>query len=42
MFLDRFGEDDYSKIKTIREWLTDNPNRNALIAYLIDDDAYTP
>lgn len=42
MYLDRFGEDDYSKIKAIREWLLNNPNRNALIAYLKDDDPYTP
>jgi len=40
MYLERFGEDDYRKIKEIRAWLKTNPNRNTLLAYLIDEDPY--
>lgn len=39
-YLERFGEHDYEKIKEIREWLEENPNRNTLIAYLLDQDPY--
>lgn len=40
MYLKRFGESDYQKIKEIRKWLQDNPNRNTLIAFLLDKDPF--
>jgi Zn-finger nucleic acid-binding protein len=36
----KFGEDDYKKIKDIREWLQDHPNRNHLLAFLLDRDPF--
>jgi Zn-finger nucleic acid-binding protein len=41
MYLERFGESDYQKIKEIREWLQENPNRNNLIAFLLDKDPFS-
>jgi Zn-finger nucleic acid-binding protein len=40
MYLERFGTDDYERIKGIREWLGHHPNRNTLLAYLLDEDPY--
>lgn len=40
LYLSRFGAADYEKIKTIRQWLQDNPNRNTLIAFLLDKDPF--
>jgi Zn-finger nucleic acid-binding protein len=40
MYQARFGEEDYQKIKGIREWLKSNPNRNTLLAFIIDEDPY--
>lgn len=40
IYLEKFGESDYTKIKAIREWLLASPNRNMLIAYLVDKDPY--
>ena len=41
MYLKKFGESDYQKIKEIRKWLQDNPNRNVLIAFLLDKDPFS-
>jgi len=41
MFLEKFGESDYQKIKEVREWLQENPNRNNLIAFLLDKDPFS-
>lgn len=40
LYLEKFGAADYEKIKEIREWLRDHPNRNMLLAFLMDDDPY--
>lgn len=40
-YMQKFGPDDYAKIKEIREWLQDNPNRNTLLAFLLDKDPYS-
>lgn len=40
MYLSLFGTEDYEKIKAIRQWISDNPNGNRLVAYLIDRDPY--
>lgn len=41
MYLERFGEADYQKIKDIREWLKEHPHRNNLIAFLLDKDPFS-
>lgn len=41
MYLEKFGESDYQKIKEIREWLQEKPNRNNLIAFLLDKDPFS-
>lgn len=41
MYLERFGENDYEKIKEIRTWLQERPNRNMLMAFLTDRDPYS-
>jgi hypothetical protein len=41
MYLERFGESDYQKIKEIRGWLQEHPNRNNLIAFLLDKDPFS-
>ncbi len=40
MYLERLGERDYSRIKEIRSWIYSNPNKEQLIAYLIDHSPY--
>jgi len=40
-YLQKFGESDYARIKEIREWLQDHPNRNTLIAFLLDQDPFS-
>jgi hypothetical protein len=40
MYLERFGEEDYAKIKEIRAWLRGHPLGGALVAYLSDKDPY--
>jgi len=41
MYLEKFGEADYKKIKEIRKWLWDNPNHHALIAFLLDKEPFS-
>lgn len=41
MYLERFGDGDYQKIKEIRAWLLDHPNRTTLIAFLLDKDPFS-
>jgi len=36
IYIGRFGEEDYAEIKRVRYWLDAKPNREELIAYLID------
>ena len=40
MYLEIFGQEDYEKIRTLRQWVQVHPNGNRLIAYLIDKDPY--
>ena len=40
MYMEIFGPEDYEKVKNIRNWLTNHPNGNRLIAYLTDRDPY--
>ena len=41
VYLERFGAGDYQRIKETREWIQENPNRNNLIAFLLDKDPYS-
>lgn len=40
MYLAKFGPTDYARIKEVRAWLQKHPNRNALIAFLLDKDPF--
>jgi Zn-finger nucleic acid-binding protein len=40
IYLDRFGPEDYARIKEIRAWLESHPQRGAILAYLSDKDPY--
>ena len=40
IYVDRFGEEDYKKIRRIRHWMETKKNREQLIAYLTDRDPY--
>lgn len=40
MYTDKFGAEDYQKIKSIRNWLDEHPHGGGLLAYLTDKDPY--
>jgi Zn-finger nucleic acid-binding protein len=40
-YAQRFGEDAYKEIKRIRNWIQNNPKKEDLLRYLIDDDPYS-
>jgi Zn-finger nucleic acid-binding protein len=40
MYLEKFGAEDYQKIKEIRHWLEKHPHGGGLMAYLTDRDPY--
>ncbi|MGD8454886.1 MAG: zf-TFIIB domain-containing protein [Anaerolineales bacterium] len=40
IFAERFGNEDYTKVKEVRNWLEGHRNRNTLLAFLMDDDPY--
>ena len=40
IYLQRFGATDYQKIRQMRDWLKEHPNRNMLIAFMLDQDPY--
>jgi Zn-finger nucleic acid-binding protein len=40
IYIDRFGDDDYSEIKRIRLWLETKTDREGLLAFLTDKDPY--
>ncbi|KXI31019.1 zf-TFIIB domain-containing protein [Paraglaciecola hydrolytica] len=41
LYLAKFGEDDYEKIKNLREWLIHHPRKSDLRSYLLADDPYS-
>lgn len=41
LYLEKFGESDYEKIKEIRKWIRENRNSGALIAFLLDKDPFS-
>jgi Zn-finger nucleic acid-binding protein len=40
IYLERFGPEDYGRLKEMKQWLDDHPQRPALLAYLQADDPY--
>jgi Zn-finger nucleic acid-binding protein len=40
MYLDKFGAENYARIKDIRAWLAEHPQGSSLLAYLTDKDPY--
>ena len=40
IYMSRFGEDDYTEIERVRQWLATRPNRQELLAYLTDKDPF--
>jgi hypothetical protein len=40
IYLEKLGEEDYERIKEVREWLRKHPNSGMLLAFLQADDPY--
>ncbi len=40
VYLDQFGEEDYRRVREIRDWLKDHPKRMMLLAYLNSENPY--
>ncbi len=40
LYLEKFGAEEYEKIKQVRMWLKDHPKRGMLTAFLQADDPY--
>lgn len=40
LYLERFGEDDYARLKEFQKWLASHPQRSMMLAYLQADDPY--
>ncbi|TWX58569.1 zf-TFIIB domain-containing protein [Colwellia hornerae] len=41
IYQDKFGEENYAKVKALREWLYQQPNKADLRAYLLAEDPYS-
>ncbi|WP_448554116.1 zf-TFIIB domain-containing protein [Thalassotalea montiporae] len=41
IYKDKFGEENYDKVKALREWLYQQPNKADLRAYLLAEDPYS-
>jgi Zn-finger nucleic acid-binding protein len=40
-YQEQFGDEDYAKLKEIRNWLEDKKNRNLMVAYLAAKEPYS-
>lgn len=40
VYVSRIGADSYEKAKEIRQWIHDQPQKRAILAFLSDDDPY--
>ncbi len=40
VYTNRLGPESYEKAKEIRQWIQDNPQKQAILAFLSDDDPY--
>ncbi|MBN1673434.1 MAG: zf-TFIIB domain-containing protein [Kiritimatiellae bacterium] len=36
----RFGQESYAKVKEVRQWIQEHPQKRALLAFLSDDNPY--
>ena len=41
IYSERFGRDDYSKIKRIRNWIQNHPKKDFILRYIFDEDPYS-
>ena len=41
LYKNKFGKENYDKIKSMKEWLNSNPKKSDLIAYLLAQDPYS-
>ncbi|MFD2178003.1 hypothetical protein [Veronia pacifica] len=41
LYNDKFGEDSYQKVKSLRDWLNQHPQKADLRAYLLADNPYS-
>lgn len=41
LYLAKFGQQDYTKIKDLREWFSEHPQKADLRAFLLADDPYS-
>lgn len=41
LYLEKFGEQDYNKIKEIRDWLAAHPHADSLRAFLVSDNPWS-
>jgi len=41
MYEEKFGNETYSKLKTVREWINNHPRKNDLRAYILDENPYS-
>ncbi len=39
-YANRFGSDDYERAKEVRQWLQDHPQKQALTAFILDENPY--
>jgi len=39
-YANRFGADDYKRAKEVRQWLQDHPQKEALVAFISDENPY--
>ena len=40
LYIEKFGADDYARLKEFQEWLAEHPQRAMLLAFLQADDPY--
>jgi len=41
IYTDKFGDDSYQRVKALREWLVEQPNKADLRAYILAEDPYS-
>jgi Zn-finger nucleic acid-binding protein len=40
LYINKLGEADYEKLKSVKKWIDENQNKSTIIAYLINKDPY--
>ena len=41
LYCEKFGNEDYNKVKAFRSWLVNHPNADALKAFIVADDPWS-